>query len=64
MDEKKRTSGGVAVWYFIGATFLFAGTTLFGDLGGPVLRILGIVLGVIVFAAGIVVFRREAQARE
>jgi hypothetical protein len=64
MDEKRPYSGGVAVWYFVGATFLFAGTTFLGDEAGPVVRIGGIVLGLVVLVAGFVVFRKEWNARE
>jgi uncharacterized membrane protein YoaK (UPF0700 family) len=64
MDEKQRSSGGTAVWYFVGATFLFAGTTIFGHDGWPAVRILGTVLGLVVLVAGFVVMRREFRARE
>jgi small basic protein len=64
MEQKQPESGGVAVWYFVGATFLLAGTTFLGESGGPILRIAGIVLGGIVLVAGIVVFRRELTARK
>jgi hypothetical protein len=64
MDDKRPYAGGTAVWYFVGATFLFAGTFFYGDEGGPVLRIVGIVLGFVVLVAGFVVFRKEYRARE
>jgi hypothetical protein len=65
MDEKKPESTGTAVWYFVAATFLFAGTSFFGTSGegrGWV-AIVGIVLGFVVLAAGIVVFSRELKGR-
>ena len=52
-----------AVWYFVAATFLFSGSMIYGDAGGPALRIVGLVIGAVIFAAGVVVLRRELAGR-
>jgi hypothetical protein len=64
MDEKQPYRGGVAVWYFIGATSLFAGATIFGDDAGPMLRGIGIVLGLVVLIAGLFIMRKEMTGRK
>jgi hypothetical protein len=51
-----------AVWYFIGATFIFAAPTIFfRDADLPWLLVAALVLGFAVFAGGIVVFVREQR---
>jgi len=52
-----------SVWYFVGATFLFAGPMVFGFDDGGFLRILTFVLGAVVFVCGAIVFRREYLRR-
>lgn len=48
-----------AVWYFVGATFLFAGPLIFGVNDFGFFRIITLVLGAVVMVAGFVVLRRE-----
>jgi ABC-type uncharacterized transport system permease subunit len=72
MTEPERTpepspespAAQTAVWYFVGATFIFAASagSILGDLG-PVLTAIGFVAGAVVFVAGLLVFRRELRAK-
>jgi hypothetical protein len=65
VPETSQNSGSVAVWYFVGATFLFAGSTIFGTSGdgrGP-LAVIGIVAGFAVLVVGLVVFGRELKGK-
>ena len=57
------TGGTTAVWYFVGATFLFAGPVIFGFGEMGFLRILTLVLGAVVFVCGVIVWRRENVKR-
>ncbi|WP_285041161.1 hypothetical protein [Plantibacter sp. LMC-P-059a] len=52
-----------AVWYFVGATFLFAGPLIFGVNDFGFFRIITLVLGAVVMVAGFVVLRRETTKR-
>ncbi|MFE1645225.1 hypothetical protein ACFM35_06600 [Microbacterium sp. P01] len=51
-----------AVWYFVGATFIFISPILFFRDAGAWLNILTVAVGAAVFGAGMVVFRREQAA--
>ncbi len=57
------TGGTTAVWYFVGATFLFAGPVIFGFGEMGFLRILTLVLGAVIFVCGVIVWRRENVKR-
>ncbi|MFB2582196.1 hypothetical protein ACEXQD_13190 [Herbiconiux sp. P15] len=63
---KQQPADGHAVWYFVGATFLFAGSAMgFGgdqEFFGISMRILFGILGAIVFAAGVWSLRRATLA--
>lgn len=58
-----KAPANTAVWYFVGATFLFAGPTVFSFGDNGFLRVLTLVLGAVVFVCGIIVFRREHLSR-
>lgn len=59
----KKTTG-TAVWYFVGATFLFASTTfLHGKPGIEPLIYIALACGFVVLIAGMVVFSRELRAK-
>jgi len=59
-----RETPQIAVWYFVAATFVFASTTLFFD--SPVLwvRIVSLVVGFVLIAAGGFQLSREMKARK
>lgn len=66
MDEQDRQRPATAVWYFVGATFLFSGG-VFGQTlleTSPWLSIVSFVLGAVVFVIGAVVFTRELRAKD
>ena len=64
-NEKPAAGAGTAVWYFLGATFLFTSSTFIRPNGEQSLPIIvgSLVLGFIVFIAGVVVFSRELKAK-
>ena len=62
-DPSSRESGGTAVWYFVGATFLFAGSTFLGSADDGGASPFGVVAGVVVLVAGLWVFAREIKGR-
>ena len=66
-NDNPTESGGTAVWYFVGATFLFAGSTFLGsptdDGGASPFGIIAGLAGVVVLVAGIWVFARENKGR-
>lgn len=57
------TGGTTSVWYFVGATFLFAGPLLFGFDDFGFFRIITLVLGAVLMVVGFVVLRRESGKR-
>jgi len=64
--ERPDGSTGTAVWYFVGATFLFAGSTFLGssgDGGASPLGLIAGILGFVVLAAGLWVFSREWKSK-
>ena len=68
MGNNPRSSepGGTAVWYFVGATFLFAGSTFLGSSGDGGASPFGLaagIAGVVVLVVGIWVFAREIKGR-
>lgn len=62
-QDAPKAAANTAVWYFVGATFLFAGPTIFSFGDNGFLRVLTLVLGAVVFVCGIIVFRREQLSR-
>lgn len=62
--DKSAGRDGTAVWYFIGATFLFAGPTLLREQVGPELSFVAMIAGLIVLVAGLVVVRTEWSAKK
>ena len=56
---------GTAVWYFVGAAFLFSASTgsILGNWG-PVLSVIGFIAAAVVLVAGILVYRRERDAKD
>ena len=66
-SERPDKPGGTAVWYFVGATFLFAGSTFLGtpaeDGGANPIGLIGGILGFVVLAAGLWVFARERKRK-
>ena len=63
MMSKSNTTAQVAVWYFVGATFLFVTPILFIPDAPLWLRVVSLILGVIVMIAGGVQFAREISQR-
>lgn len=61
--EPAKAPANTSVWYFVGATFLFAGPTVFSFGDNGFLRVLTLVLGAVVFVCGIIMFRREQLSR-
>ena len=62
--DGQKTQPQVAVWFFVAATFAFVSPTIwFKDAEGPLVTILSMTLGGILFAAGIVVLSREITRR-
>jgi hypothetical protein len=55
--------GTTSVWYFVGATFLFAGPLIFGFDDFGFFRIITLILGAVVMVAGFIVLRRESGKR-
>jgi len=65
-DPSSSESGGTAVWYFVGATFLFAGSTFLGsadDGGASPFGIIAGIAGAVVLVAGLWVFSREWKGK-
>lgn len=63
MTSSNNAAPQVAVWYFIGATFLFVAPILFVTDAPLWLRILSLMLGGIVMVIGGVKFAREITQR-
>lgn len=64
--ETPQKAPDTAVWYFIGATFMFAlGPMVFsaGDPGAWQVAVF-VILGMVVMACGVVVFVRERRQRK
>jgi len=59
--EKAKPQQQVAVWYFIGATFAFASTTLFFPDPEPWLRIATLIIGFALVVAGAFQLGRELK---
>lgn len=63
---QRTTTPQTAVWYFVGATFVFLSPTLiFQFQGADVLwlRLLTLGVGLVIFTSGIVVLAREQRQR-
>lgn len=59
---RKQPADGHAVWYLVGATFLFAGAAFAFTLDQSVVGIVGLVVGAVVAGAGVWAWRRAHVA--
>lgn len=59
----KTTPPQTAVWYFLGATFVFLAPTLLFRGADPWVNIATLVLGIVLLAVGIAVLVREQRQR-